>query len=61
MMASKFQHKIIQLYRKNSDFLKPNFARILPLRPYKKFDITDPFVLICQNDTEYISRQTGLI
>lgn len=28
---------------------------------YLKFCITDPHVLLCQNDTEYISRQTRLI
>lgn len=28
---------------------------------YLKFDITDPHVLPCQNDTEYIFRQTEII
>lgn len=42
------------------DFLKSNWHILFSfVALYLKFDITDPYVMLCQNDTEYLSRQPG--
>lgn len=45
-----------------SEFFEAKFCNNFTFEAmYLKFEITDPHVLLCQNDTEYICRQTGLI